>query len=147
MCLFRYREKRYGKFTMILVSLLMVALAVAAVWGGIYAFTHITMWAKYLLLVLGIIVGLAVGGFGLFMFFIALSMSGKSKSVRDINKTKGTAGTRLCEVCGRVISKKAEFCEHCGDRQESMADYKICPKCKSKNNATADFCQKCGEKF
>ena len=147
MCLFRYREKRYGKFTMILVSLLLVALAVAAVWGGIYAFTHITMWAKYLLLVLGIVVGLAVGGFGLFMFCIALSMSGKSKSVRDVNKTKGISGTRLCEVCGRVISKKAEFCEHCGDRQESMADYKICPKCKSKNNATAEFCQKCGEKF
>ena len=147
MCLFRYREKRYGKFTMILVSLVLVALAASAIWGGVIAFNHIATWVRYLLLVLGILVAVVVGSFGLFMFCIALSMSGKSKSVRDVNKTKGIAGTRLCEVCGRVIDKKAEFCEHCGDRQESMADYKVCPKCKGKNKATAEFCQKCGEKF
>ena len=147
MCLFKYKEKRYGKLTLILVSLALIALAAASVWGGVYALKHMVHWSRYIIIVVASIVGLGLLGFGGFMFSVALSMSGKSKSVRDGNKAKGISGTRLCDVCGRVISKKAEFCEHCGDRQQTGLGVKPCPNCKTKNSATAAFCEKCGTKF
>ena len=50
MC-FRYKEKRYGKTTLILVSLLVVALAVAAGVGGAFAVIKMTHWSKYVIVV------------------------------------------------------------------------------------------------
>ncbi len=147
MCLFRYREKRYGKLTLILFSLALVALAVASVWGGIYAFNHIENWARIALLVVGIVVAVCLGGFGIFLFLFSFSMIWQSKSVRDGNKAKGISGTRLCDKCGRVISKKAEFCEHCGENQETGLGLKECPNCKAKNSGPAQFCEKCGTEF
>ena len=74
-------------------------------------------------------------------------MISQSKSVRDGNKSKGISGTRLCEKCGRVISKKAEFCEHCGGKLHEGTGIRTCPECKSKNSAAAAFCEKCGYEF
>lgn len=145
MCLFKYREKRYGKLAFLLFALAFVAVAVASVWGGIYAFNHLTNWARYALLIAGIVVALCSGGFGLFLLAISFSLVGKSKSVRDGNRAKGISGTNLCDVCGRVIEKHADFCEHCGTKQNN--EKKICAKCKTKNNPGAEYCQKCGEKL
>ena len=58
MCLFKYREKRYGKLTLILTGLIILALAAASFIGGIYAFKTINNWGKYALLVVLIIVGI-----------------------------------------------------------------------------------------
>ena len=146
MCLFKYKEKRYGKLAFILFSLLFVALGAGAIWGGIVAFNNLENWLRIFLLVAGIVVGAPVGLFGLYLFAISFSLTWKSKSVRDGNKSKGIADTRLCDVCGRVISKKAEFCEHCGDKQASTVA-KECPSCKAKVNGTAEFCEKCGFEF
>jgi len=147
MCLFKYREKRYGKLTFILFSILMVALGAAAVFGGVYAFNHIENWARIALLVLGIIGGLLFAGFGIFLFLFSFSLIWQSKSVRDVNKVKGISGTRLCDFCGRVITKKADFCEHCGEKLQTGKGLKECPNCKTKNSGAAEFCEKCGTKF
>ena len=147
MSLFKYREKRYGKLTFTIVSLMLIALAVASIWGGIYAVLHMAHWAKYIIVVVAIIVGLALGLFGLFMFLMSFSLINKSQSVRDGNKSKGIADTRLCDKCGRVITKAAEFCEHCGSKQETGLGLKNCPECKTKNSGTAKFCEKCGYEF
>lgn len=146
MCLFKYREKKYGKLTFILFSLVVIALAVASVYGGIYAVINMTHWAKYIIVVVASLVGLCLGFFGIFMFAISFSMINHSKSVRDVNSSKGVSGVNLCDKCGRPIDKKAEYCNHCGASQESNFEIQ-CPECKTKNPATAEFCSKCGAKF
>lgn len=147
MCLFKYREKRYGKLTLILTGLIILALAAASFIGGIYAFKTINNWGKYALLVVLIIVGIALAVLALAMLLVSTGMMNKSKSVRDENRMKGVSGTRLCDNCGRVITKNAEFCEHCGTKQKTGVGMKACPNCKTKNSGTAEFCEKCGTKF
>lgn len=147
MCLFKYREKRYGKFLFRIMALVLVALAAGAVFGGVYAVMHMTHWAKYVIVVVAGIVGLALAGFGIFFLIFSTSMINSWKSVRDGNKSKGIANTRLCDKCGRVITKHAEFCEHCGEKQETGLGLKKCPNCKTKNSGPADFCEKCGYNF
>lgn len=146
MCLFRYREKRYGKLAFILFALGFIAIAAAAVFGGVYAVMHMSHWAKYIIVSVAGIFALLSGGFGLYLFAISFSLINHSKSVRDGNKSKGISGTYLCDKCGRVISKHAEFCEHCGAEQETNTTIK-CPNCKAKNEGTAAFCQQCGYEF
>jgi len=147
MGLFQYREKRYGKLTFCLIAVILVLLAAASVYGGIYAVINMAHWSKYVIVVVASIIGLCLGVFGIFLVALSFSMISQSKSVRDENKSKGIANTRLCDKCGRVISKKAEFCEHCGLKQESGLGMKVCPDCKTKNSGTATFCEKCGKKF
>ena len=147
MGLFNYKEKRYGKLTFILFALILVALAAASVYGGIYAVIHMAHWSKYVIIVAASIVGLFLGGFGILLIALSFSMISQSKSVRDENKSKGLAGPRLCDMCGKVISKKAEFCEHCGGKQQEGLGMKKCPKCKTENSELAEFCEKCGKKF
>ena len=147
MCLFKYREKRYGKFAFMLTAVLFVAIAAASIFGGVYAVLKMSHWVKYVLVVLGAIVGLAAGVTGIFMLAMSPSLINKTKSVKDGNRMKGISGMRLCDKCGRVISKQAHFCEHCGENQETGLGLKECPKCKTKNSGTAQFCEKCGTKF
>ena len=147
MGIFKYREKKYGKLTFILFALILVLIAVASVMGGIYAVVNMTHWAKYVIVVVASIIGLVLGTFGIFLVALSFSLINQSKSVRDENTSKGIAGPRLCDHCGRVISKKAEFCEHCGKKQHSGLGMKKCPNCKAENSALAEFCEKCGQKF
>lgn len=147
MGIFKYREKRYGKFTFVLFALILIALAAASIYGGIYAVLKMAHWSKYIIVVVASIIGLALGVFGIFLVALSFSMINQSKSVRDENKAKGISGARLCDKCGRVISKKAEFCEHCGEKLQTGLGMKVCPDCKTKNSATAEFCEKCGKKF
>ena len=147
MCLFKYKEKRYGKFVFILFALACLVVASASIFGGVYAVMHMTHWSKYVIVSVAGLFGLFVGAMGVVCVWLSFSMINKSKSVRDGNRMKGIADTRLCDNCGRVISKVAEFCEHCGSKLETGLGMKQCPECKTKNSATADFCEKCGHQF
>lgn len=147
MCLFKYREKRYGKLTLVLASLVLIALAGLSAWGGFYAVYSMSHWSKYVIVTLAVIVALGLVSLGLAMFLISFSLISKSKSVRDGNRSKGISGTRLCDKCGRPISKKAQICEHCGAKLQTGLGMKDCPECKTKNSATASFCEKCGYEF
>lgn len=144
---FKYREKRYGKLTFILFAILLITLAAASVFGGVYAILKMAHWSKYVISIVAFVVALFLGLMGLFLFLMSFSLINKSKSVRDGNKSKGIADTRLCDKCGRVISKGAEFCEHCGSKQQTGLGMKTCPECKTKNSALAQFCEKCGTEF
>ena len=137
MCLFRYREKRYGKFALTLFALALIAASAAAIYGGVYAVMNMSHWVKYLIVSVAGITGIGLGSFGFIVLAITFSMINQKRSVRDRNKYKGVSGTYLCDTCGRVISKKAKVCEHCGAVQQIGKHDKKCPECKTKNNATA----------
>lgn len=147
MCLFKYREKRYGKFLFVTIALLILALAGGAIYGGVYAVMHMAHWAKYIIVSAAGVVGLILLAVSVFMLIFSTGMINSWQSVRDGNKSKGLANGRLCDKCGRVISKKAEFCEHCGEKQETGLGLKACPNCKTKNSGPAAFCEKCGHEF
>ncbi len=147
MCLFRYREKRYGKFLFVLIALVLIALGAGAIYGGVYAVLNMTHWSKYVIVSVAGILGLILAGFGIFFIIFSTSMINSWKSVRDGNKSKGVANVRLCDKCGRVITKKAEFCEHCGAKQQTGLGLKTCPNCNTKNSGPAQFCEKCGYEF
>ncbi len=145
--MFKYRETRYGKTAFVLFAILLIALACGSVYGGVYAILHMTHWTKYLIMVIAGIVALALALFGLYLILFSFSMISSWKSVRDGNKSKGISGTRLCDKCGKVITKHAEYCEHCGAKQHGGLGLKTCPNCKTKNSAMASFCEKCGHEF
>lgn len=147
MCLFKYREKRYGKTALVLFSLVLIALAVGSVIGGAIAVIKMDHGAKYAIAVGACVFALISFAVGLYIFLFSFSMISSWKSVRDGNKSIGVKDVRLCDKCGRRISKSAEFCEHCGEKQNSGLGMKSCPKCKTKNSALAKFCEKCGEQF
>ncbi len=147
MGLFSYREKRYGKFVFVLISLLILALAGGAIYGGVYAVLHMSHWSKYIIVSVASIVSLILAILGIFLILFSFSLISSSKSVRDGNKSKGIANVRLCDKCGKVITKKAEYCEHCGAKQQTGLGLKDCPNCKTKNSGAAAFCEKCGYEF
>lgn len=147
MCLFRYREKRYGKLALILFALLSIALAGGSIFGGVYAVIHMSHWSRFVIVSVAGIVGIGLAILGFACLGISFSMINQKRSVRDRNKSKGISGTYLCDKCGRVISKHANVCEHCGAVQQIGKQDKKCPECKAKNNATASYCEKCGYKF
>lgn len=147
MGLFGYREKRYGKTALVLLAILIIALGAGSIFGGVYAVIHMAHWSKYIIVVVACIVGLLLAIMGIFMFFFTFSMINSWKSGRDGNKSKGVSNVRLCDKCGRMITKKAEFCEHCGAKQQTGLGLKECPNCKTKNSGAAEYCEKCGHKF
>lgn len=147
MCLFKYREKRYGKLAFILFALMFVSIGAAAALGGVYAELKMVHWAKHVIAGVAFAVAAGLVIFGLYLLMISFSLINKSKSVRDGNKSKGVADVRLCDKCGRVITKHAEFCEHCGAKQQTGLGLKKCPNCKTSNSGTAQFCEKCGYEF
>lgn len=147
MSLFNYKEKKFGKSALLLVGIVTIALAVASIFGGVYAVLHMSHWAKYIIVSVAGIVGLLLLALGITMLIVVCSMINFSKSVRDLNTGKGLANARLCEFCGKVISKSAEVCEHCGKKLNEGLGMKTCPECKTKNSAKAEFCEKCGKKF
>lgn len=146
MC-FRYKQKQYGKLSLVILALIVLILAGCSIFGGVYAVLHMNHWAKYIIVSFAGLVGLFLVTWGILMIIIACSMSGRKRSVRDVNDTKGVEDVRLCDFCGRVISKSAVVCEHCGAKQQTGRGMKICPECKTKNSATASYCEKCGRKF
>ena len=145
MC-FRYKEKRYGKSTLILVSLLVIALAVGAGVGGAFAVIKMSHWSKYVIVVVCGIVAFCLLMLGISMFVVSCGMSGYRKSVRDIGYAKGVDADRLCDKCGKLLGKDDEFCTHCGAKQTGN-EKRVCPLCKGKSAPEAEFCAHCGHKF
>ena len=143
----KYREKRYGKRTFIIASLVFILVAILTILCGVVAVVKMAHWSKYIIVSVCSIIGLFFGAIGVFMIIMAPSLIDKQQSVRDENTMKGIADVRLCDKCGRALSDDAEFCASCGAKQLNIAGTKTCAKCKHVNKADADFCEKCGEKF
>ena len=145
MC-FRYREHRYGKSTLVLVSIVMIALAVAAGFGGVFAVVKMSHWVKYVIVSVAAIVALCLLFMGVSMLVVSFGMSGYRKTVRDIGYAKGVDHDRLCDKCGKLLNKDDEFCTHCGAKQ-TPTQKRVCPLCKGKSDPEAEFCAHCGHKF
>lgn len=145
MC-FRYREHRYGKSTLVLVSIVMIALAVAAGFGGVFAVIKMSHWVKYVIVSVAAIVALCLLFMGVSMLVVSFGMSGYRKTVRDIGYAKGVDHDRLCDKCGKLLNKDDEFCTHCGAKQ-TPTQKRVCPLCKGKSDPEAEFCAHCGHKF
>ncbi len=145
MC-FRYREHRYGKSTLVLVSIVMIALAVAAGFGGVFAVVKMSHWVKYVIVSVAAIVALCLLFIGVSMLVVSFGMSGYRKTVRDIGYAKGVDHDRLCDKCGKLLNKDDEFCTHCGAKQ-TPTQKRVCPLCKGKSDPEAEFCAHCGHKF
>lgn len=145
MC-FRYKEQRYGKSTLILVAIIIIALAVASGFGGAIAVIKMTHWAKYVIVAVAGIVALCLSLLGVAMLVVSAGMSGYRKSVRDIGYAKGVDSDRLCDKCGKLLNKDDEFCTHCGAKQLSQSK-RVCPLCKGKSDPEAEYCAHCGHKF
>ncbi len=145
MC-FRYKEKRYGKSTLVVVALVLVALAVAAGVGGVFAVIKMSHWSKYVIVSVAAVAALCLLFLGGSMLVVASGMSGYRQSVRDIGYAKGVDHDRLCDKCGKLLNKEDEFCTHCGAKQTPTGKV-VCPLCKSKNDPEAEYCAQCGHKF
>ena len=145
MC-FRYREHRYGKSTLVLVSIVMIALAVAAGFGGVFAVVKMSHWVKYVIVSVAAIVALCLLFMGVSMLVVSFGMSAYRKTVRDIGYAKGVDHDRLCDKCGKLLNKDDEFCTHCGAKQ-TPTQKRVCPLCKGKSDPEAEFCAHCGHKF
>ncbi len=146
MALLSNRTTRYGKFMFILLAVCCLALAGGSIFGGIYAVLNMSHWAKYVIIVIACIFAFIIGMIGIFFLMLSFSLINSWKSVKD-STIQGTANVRLCDKCGRVITKHAEYCEHCGAKQETGLGLKTCPECKTKNSGNAKFCEKCGHEF
>ena len=145
MCV-RYKEHRYGKSTLVLASIIMIALAVAAGFGGVVAVLKMTHWSKYVIVSVAGIVALGLLLLGVSMLVVSFGMSGYRKSVRDIGYAKGVDHDRLCDNCGRLINKDEDFCTYCGAKQ-TPTEKRVCPLCKGKSSPDAEYCAHCGHKF
>lgn len=146
MALITNRTTRNGKLVLILLAILGLVIAGGSLFGGIFAVLHMSHWAKYIICVAACLFALIIGALSLFMIVLSFSLINSWKSVRDTT-IKGTANVRLCDMCGRVITKNAEYCEHCGAKQETGNGLKTCPNCKTKNSGNANFCEHCGFEF
>ena len=140
-----YKEKIIGKKSFIAFTTIITIIAGLSIIGGIFAVVKMAHWSKYIICIVGIAIGIFATLMAIYCIAIAFSMTGKEKSVRDVNTMKGIVDTRLCDKCGRVISETAEVCEHCGAKQSDIK--KQCPTCKVENNGSAKFCEKCGYEF
>lgn len=139
-----YKETKISKKGFIIFAVCTILFAILCLVGGIVGFNLISNFARWIVLILGIILALVIGAVGVTCVMLSFSMTGLAQSVKDGNSAKGIANTYLCDACGRVISKDAEFCEHCGKKQE-ISKTKKCPKCGAEINGIAQFCEKCGE--
>ena len=141
-----YKEKRFGKAALLSLGIVAFVLSIASFYIGIFACVKMTHWAKFVILAIGVIVGLFLLAMAVMIFIVSFSLINTIQSVRDLNQGKGTANVRLCDKCGRVISKTAFVCEHCGAKQQTD-NVKVCSECKTNNNAEAEYCEKCGHEF
>ena len=146
-----YHEAKYGRGTLLTVSIILLVLSLGALVGGIVllvsAFTSASILALVLKIIFGALLTLCGGGlivFALIMLFTALGMiKNKFGSVKDGNRAIGTVNVVKCDKCGEELPDNAEFCSKCGTQVDGV---KQC-KCGTNNKMDAVFCTKCGEKL
>lgn len=141
----KFNEKIIGKKSFVAFTTIITIIAGLSIVGGIFAAVKMQHWSKYIICVVCIGIGIFGAVMAAYCIAIAFTMTGKKKSVRDVNEMKGIEDTRLCDRCGKVISDNAEVCEHCGAKQTDIK--KQCPACDTENAGSAKFCEKCGYEF
>jgi len=139
-----YKETKITKKQFVKFAICLIIAAVVILTGAILAFAFLSGVVKWVIFIIGLIVGILAGGVGGLSIILSFSMTGIDQSVKDGNSAKGIANAILCDACGRVIKNDAVFCEHCGKKQENDV-IKTCPYCGAELNGTASFCDECGK--
>ncbi len=146
-----YHEAKYGRGTLLTISIILLLLALGALVGGIIllvsgikAVAIASMILKIIFGALLILGGIGLGAFALVMLFTSLSMiKNKYGSVKDGNRAFGTVNVVKCDKCGEELPDNADFCSKCGTQVNGV---KKCA-CGTENKMDAEYCTKCGEKL
>ena len=146
-----YREARYGKKTLMIISIVIFALCLGALAGGISMFviglmSGILSKMIWMPIVGGLLAILAIvfGIFSIIMFFTSVSMINVEQgSVKDGNRAIGTVNVVKCDKCGEELPDNAAFCSKCGTAVEGV---KTC-ECGAANEMDAEYCVSCGKKL
>ena len=145
-----YKELKYGKKELTIVSVIVTVLSVALLAGGIAlivlgALNPDGAWQivwRVLLGVVMLVLGGVLLGVGLTMFAVTRSMLNFNEgNVADGNRAVGTLNVRKCEKCGTKLSDDASFCKHCGEPVELS----VCESCGKPIHKDAKFCEECGK--
>ena len=145
-----YKEMKYGKKELTIVSIVVLVLSIAIFAGGVTlvvlgALNPNGAWQIIWRVLLGailLIIGGVLFGVGVTMFAVTRSMLNfDSGNVADGNRAIGTINVRKCEKCGKKLSDDASFCSDCGEPVELS----VCESCGKPIPQDAKFCEDCGK--
>ena len=146
-----YREMKYGKRELTIISVVVLIFSVALLGVGLFMIIRGALnpngaWQiiwRILLGVASMIIGGVLLGVGITMFAVTRSMINiEDGNVSDVgNRAKGTVNVLKCEKCGTKLSKDAKFCKACGEPVELA----MCETCGKPIPKDAKFCEECGK--
>jgi len=146
-----YKEAKYGRKSLMTVSIVLLILCLAALGGGIAmivvgATSGVLAKIIWMSIVGGILVilGAIFSIVAVYMFFVSMSMIKVDQgSVKDGNRAKGTVNVVKCDKCGQELPDNAIFCSKCGTPVEGV---KQC-ECGAVNKMDDEYCTACGKKL
>lgn len=145
-----YREMKYGKKELTIVSIVLMVLSLALAVGGVLlvifgAIKQIEAWQIIWRVILGVVMFIVGGiflGIGITMFAVTRSMINTNEgNVADGNRAMGTLNVNKCPKCGAKLADDAKFCKNCGAEIEQHK----CPNCGAEMSDNSKFCEKCGK--
>ena len=147
-----YSEKRYDKGHLMILGLIIFAISLAMLVGGVALIVRGAIIAKASAIIWRAIVGGILSLLGLTFGWIAIMImitagsmiKVKDGNVSDVgNSAMGTVNVNKCPNCGAKLDEDAEFCTTCGAQVEGC----IKCECGCKNSPDANNCKKCGKEL
>lgn len=140
-------EKRYSKSSLVILGVIMLCFALGFGLLAYNLYNMIPNWFRYVAACLLALVAVLSFAYGMIMLLVSTGMNYGFKTHKDSNPVVNNVNRRLCTVCGKQVSVKAEYCDNCGAKLSNPDEMKVCHNCKAKNKMSAHFCEKCGNKF
>ena len=147
-----YSEKRYDKSHLMILGIIVFAISLAMLVGGVVLIVRGAVIAKLSAIIWRAIVGGVLALLGLTFGWVAIMImitagsmiKVKDGNVSDVgNSAVGTVNINKCHNCGTKLDEDAEFCTNCGAQVEG---YIKC-ECGCKNSLDAQNCKKCGKEL
>ena len=123
-----YREMKYGKKELTVISIILLIMSIAVLGAGVFLIIRGALnpngaWQIIWRVLLGgasVVIGGILLGVGITMFSVSRSMINVEQgNVSDVgNRAVGTANIHKCEKCGRKLKLDAKLCEECEKGEE-----------------------------